>query len=434
MYIQVRDKQFNIDDDLKKKILEYPTPTFLSGLINFNQHGNESLKIDRDPKHFDKILELYSYPINHYCDLMLQIYKEYTPNEVVHDDEYHKNDLGCHDCFVDIDKTIGIREKYVIDNKQLIDDLTQFYRDLHFYGFLPLVSVSKKKNYSTKKCLRNIEKGLDKKGVGHLFFIEHLQYLQGCLSGSFVLQSYLDEEWNDSDGDLDIFINVNNWEKYCKDMYYHACYPTPWIENSEPNELSKYLDQYRKNGHKYNPELRYEICYDKKYIKAIYKYLFQNKKIKVKVFDDLATYGNTESKNSIYRVIKLKINDLKVDLVITRCFPQQYIQIFDLDFNKIYFDGYCIHSFDWNSIHNKQSVNKDGRIKYICNDIERYMNNLIRIKKYTGRGFYIAIDDKIVDINPNPLSFVEDYWIVEDYSIVKNSLSESEDDVDHEYD
>jgi len=416
MIIQVRDEQFQINEDLKKKILEYPTPTFLAGLLNFPYDDNKPLQINRNPLYFDKILELYSHPINYYCDLFIQIYKEYKfqqnhfDYEKMHDSTHECNGVYCPYCCQDanIKHEVTQREFYQIE-EELTDHLQQFYNDLHFYGFLPLIPINKK--YSIDKCLDNIKNGLIKKEIDYDKFIYYLQYLHGCLSGSFVLQSYLDEEW--TNGDLDIFVQRHDYEHFFDAAFknVHSILNVGGVDcfNFKKTLDIKYMKAlYIEKKHKSN------IYYNDELLVALHQVMFCTSSVEiipVESPDFIKRYRTVFCMDSIYKVIKMIINNTKIDLIITNYPPQYHIKNFDFDFNKIYFDGYFVNSFDWNAIHNRISLNKDGRYNGFDNSscITRYMMNLDRIKKYTGRGFYIPLDENAVDINnDNPIDINDD--------------------------
>lgn len=414
MYIQVQNKQFHITDELKNKILNFPTPTFLSGLINFPHDHNKPLRINRNPRYFHKILELYSFPLNYYCDMMVQIYKEYnfrinpfyeptniddddndiSPNKPTICDQCGNNmdNDSCNLCTIDINSMKNISSKLfsVYGKTELDDNLRQFYDDLHFYGFLPPVPI--KKNYDMDTCMHNIKNGIVNKGLDYDQFIYYLQYLHGCLSGSFVLQSYLNEEWNDSDGDLDVFVQKHDYEYFCDQVITKIKYN--YLNREKWAVLYETGSVLYENRDYYNPM----------FVTSIHKYMLNIETVEMisPTLTQWKCYNLNQTHNHIYHIFKLKVNNTIIDFIIVDYPPQYHIQHFDFDFNKIYFDGYFVNAFDWNAIHNKTSMNHDAKYENLdqtpyskdmyMNNIEHYMNNLVRIKKYTGRGFYIYFD------------------------------------------
>lgn len=108
--------------------------------------------------------------------------------------------------------------------------------------------------------------------------------------------------------------------------------------------------------------------------------------------DKTRSGGSYRYTNRISYVVKLKFKDgPDVDIIIVKCTIPYQLKDFDFDFCKIYFDGYMVHSLNWDSVVNKYSVDTETSMTLVA--FVRYSDNIQRIEKYTKRGFIVTPDD-----------------------------------------
>jgi len=179
--------------------------------------------------------------------------------------------------------------------------------------------------------------------------------LDGCISGSTILSTILDEDW----------------EKRDLDVYTSQCMLLKLFNDDEmPSSIE---------------------CMYEKFINRLTSFGF-------KAIDHPRSKHNKRwsyylANKDVSRLITINKGDLEIDFVMVQCTPRECIKKFDFSFNSVYFDGNSVSIMDIKNFQLRQSLNQ-----YIfsdCNsDEDKFKKNWDRIKKYMERGFIILLDNK----------------------------------------
>ena len=235
------------------------------------------------------------------------------------------------------------------------NEFTKFNEDLFFYGIsIENWKTNCKLDKNNKNMIKKIDKRLDELNLKSPLFIEKIKILDACLSGSFILQCILDEYW---ESDIDIYINLQRIEL---------------ILGNDKKLLEKNL-------------ISFFYCYD-----------FSDYNL-IELNEEWLSKSYGRCKDLVY-LLKFKLNNINIDFVIVSCTVRYFIEGFDFDFNKIYYDGYVVHAFDWKSIKNRISYNNCDGDRYNSSSQSQYLTNYKRINKYLLRGFVLLIKNNIDDI------------------------------------
>jgi hypothetical protein len=375
--------------------------------------------VSTEYSNFDKIVKIYKNPLMSFVDLLSVDWEQIERN--MKSMRWFGEDLGKE------------QNERIIKAEPLLCDTNynRFIEELQFYGIYSL--FEKKKEIDIDSMIKKIYQKLlfrhfgDKKEV--LSFIHSLRRINAYISGSFILETILDEEWENTD--IDIYVNESILMNFCyTDMPYIL---EKGLEKKEKRidlkELLSYSsdtkseeDTFVNSFHSF-PDLN--LIGEKNLEKKLQKKLEKNleKKLEKKLQKDKEEQLNNFAKNLVasfgkdYRlvkvptrielddgygicshltcVIKMQFRDkVNIDLVIVNCTVPYFIQHFDLKFNCVYFDTYTIHSFNWKSIISKKSINYYKYNRYCSSEIERYLSNIKRIIKYFSRGFIVTYKDK----------------------------------------
>lgn len=328
MKISVGGQIFEINETSIKK---YHQETLLSKMMKYENNeiivkDNGILTIDRDPKFFHLILELYDNPISKYCDHI----------------DTMKDDVEC---------------------------VEQYYDDLLYYGFLPQLSEPVKKisvrqfesNMKDKICEKFMNEKHNPTELYHNL-MKFIKTMDGHIAGSFALECYLNEEWTGND--IDIYVNKSILQYLIANTY---GYKKNHDIKIEKNVVTKFL--------------RTNLCNE------IDDVVINNTKINhdnIYIMDDgygLCCYFDS--------VIKFKYYGLNIDIVVVTCTPKHFLAQFDFDFCKLYYDGHNLNSFGWQSLFDRTCENKYAYDRYNITEMYKYTKNIKRIKKYVERGFNI---------------------------------------------
>lgn len=325
-----------------KKIINFPIKTAFLNLLVDN-HLNQrcgvqtidgALVIKSDYHNFDKIVAIYNDP----CISLTKLLEFDKLSEFIlrpeNLDPFFKTPME-------------VNQPIFVDD----DIYEHFLAELDFYGISDLFASTL--DISQDTMVAKLEKRLKD------MFRDFVAIYGGYLSGSFVLQTILDQTWENSD--IDIYMNSHlvdgiaqsklSWESYVpcpiyqKDIYGTAKCLMDYFECKDYTiHTQKELD----NG--------YGLC------------------------------------SHLSHVIKFTFENVKIDIVIVTCTVPFFIGQFDFDFNRLYYDLYSVYAFNWTSIKCKKSINKYARERYNTSESCKYADNLNRIQKYIDRGFVITKD------------------------------------------
>jgi hypothetical protein len=241
----------------------------------------------------------------------------------------------------------------------------------------------------------------------------------GVISGSSVLKSVLQEDWNSTDIDVYVteenlrsFLTRNTWrfDNYARTGIFRdpISYLAEYVSRSDTNIIHDHLkDLLHKSNSGETP-----------YLLSLYNALKAtgntDKDIEVEILktvrNEMKTtvvklLGGKDSElipkenavknyhelSGIVYVIRFTFCDKKVDLVVCRCTVPFVIDNFDFGFNKVYYDGYSINCLDWEAVSTKIATNDYCRDLNTYNEIERYVYNISRIRKYFNRGYLVLL-------------------------------------------
>jgi hypothetical protein len=362
--LNLRGTKYEITQEMADIINNYHQDTFLKTLLETRREIEEVVDIDREPKYFKHILELYSKPISYFCDIIENIIYSKTSTTFGH-------------------------------------DAHNFLLDLIYYQFLPNTRIKKIK--SDKNRLLEAKYKLNR-----LKFMHNIRNIKGYISGSCVLQAYLDEEWPDSD--VDVYVEYKEFIDKIFDDYHQR--GLKFVDSQGNRHTTNFIHRDICRSTTDLNELATKLEINKKpldiekYVKKIFTGAADDHERLPKVTDikihQQVNEGMTRYHviNNFKNLIECKIDGKNIDLILTDKDPKLMFESFDLDLNKIYYDGYNINSPDFNIIDTKLCY---FDISAICkrnysysgkkNDECLYFLNkktLHRIKKYTDRGFNLV--------------------------------------------
>lgn len=353
------DMEYELDDTTINNIKEKAKDTILTVLLECEKENN-TIKINRSGKNFKYLLDVYNGKAKT-CYTYLK-YLKYLKNK----------------------KSVAY---YYFNN-----NVKKYYEDLLYFGFLKMrdnIDNTKNLNIMDNKCIQKFRKRLFNKVLNDMTEYRYtknklndfLISSGSIVSGSFVLENYLNEDWGNKD--IDIYVNNERFKRICDEN---------WEKYIESIEKSKSMDvKYRTNLLNFYMENENE-CKIKYTLAKIFECSPKNiKDFKQISKEDENTIITAYSvSKSFFKLIKFKINKMAIDLILSTCEPIEFINKFDFDFNKIYYNGYAISAYDWNSINKRISYNNtEYNIKNITSF---YLANVDRIEKYYLRGFTILLE------------------------------------------
>lgn len=189
------------------------------------------------------------------------------------------------------------------------------------------------------------------------WFIHNVLACGGMFSGSFLLNAALDEDWgSNSPNDLDVYANLSMFESLqCLDQHE---FKSQGI--SRQDLIVKHLKQSFYASNAKLTELGIDGC-----------------------------YGFSSYITGVVRLEGVYGSELNVDFVLcTSTIPFLLTRNFDLDFCKIYYDGYTVGAVDWEPIVKKKSLDRS-----MTHFTRYYSANIERIEKYLKRGFIVMAPD-----------------------------------------
>ena len=329
---------------------------------------NGGIVISTEYTNFDKIVKIYQNPKIRLADL-LSINFDHIENEKWKHGEIMK-----------INRAVIEAEPLLCDT-----NFNRFIEELKFYGVYSLFEMVHEIDIET--IIKRIYRKLFHKHFGDkrevLSFVHTLRTLNAYISGSFILETVLNEDWENTD--IDVYIN----ESILMNCYYDSM-PFREIRSKDKDKNEKKINLMKLLYSKPNS---FEEDRLNKFASHLVTYFGKDYSLVSiptrRELDD--GYGIS---GDLTCVIKMKYLDkVNIDLVIVNCTVPYFIERFDLKFNSIYFDTYTIHAFDWNAILFKKSINYYADDRYY-NEIEKYSANIKRIKKYFTRGFVVTYKEK----------------------------------------
>lgn len=303
----------------------------------------------------------------------------------------------------------------------------EFLRELDFYGISSLFgSKLHRDGIDHEKMMADIKKNLESKfSADYLMhapssraedFLNVVASIGGIISGSFVLESILDEDWgavnkigavneigDNRSSDIDIYVNehmlkgmltqcglyepfklLDEWARASAKVMKTAA--TYLVGQSVPyTQISSFVKEFNKTA----------ITDSEKYVgicAATHFGVFKASLDDVVITKDDGRFdGAYRYSGHILYVIKFKLPcGPKVDIVVVSCTPQYQLYDFDLNFCKVYYDGYTVHALDWKSLVSKKSNNYTKFHRRGLSNLDGFVKNIDRIEKYFKRGFIIC--------------------------------------------
>jgi hypothetical protein len=339
------DKKYTIDEKTCSNIKKYKFETTLSVLLE--NCREKTIEFKRSGLFFGELLNIYNGVSKSYCTYISKIKEHYYGN--VKEDKNFKNHI------------LELEKKYATPGELF----EAYIEDLKYHGLVSSIKVDKSKYsdiFTFKIILQNklTLLGLNKS------FLNAVRDLGGIISGSFILKTYLNEDWTSND--VDIYVNLYDFSRM---IAYSERKNRKTVDEKESERLIKLnlgSEDYEKT----------DIILVSKFLSTIFH---ESKISDVKV-------NNTEYRhNYVKKDIKIVMNGVNIDLVLCDRSPLRAIELFDFDFNKIYFDGTSLGACNWNSIHNRISGNNP--FNHAGDNSDLFFQNMRRIEKYVERGFVI---------------------------------------------
>ena len=286
---------------------------------------------------------------------------------------------------------------------------------------------------STQWTCPNYEKIVRERIACYYTFMDVIKAMGGAISGSSVLSAVLKTDWKIKD--IDVYVTESNLLDYVLSNLHQIDLPHLYSKSLKKLGMSDELPILRSFSRltssqagriigSLNPESYMQKTYGNKFFETsklevkdeienrfardlqlelvqALKFFFQAETIEIVSKDDLD--GAYSSHNGIKYVLRIIIGKnvnpgLVIDFIVTRCTIPFVLDVFDFDFNKIYYDGHSVNCLDWKAVVSKYSSNyKDiGMIKEVGRwdltyGIHTYVNNIARIRKYFDRGFIVTI-------------------------------------------
>jgi len=330
------DKEFKVDTKTIDMIKETKNDTLVGVLLKYT--NDKVIEINRSGKYFQEILDIYCKKSKSYCDYICKL----------KDADEKDNDGKCED-----------RDTA----------LAKYFDELNYYGLIFSNKIDPKDCINLLDSKKMIINNLTKIGLSGSF-VDSVMEINGIMSGSFVLQTYLNADWNSND--IDIYMESDIFSCHFYDWitgysYGHKLPLGFGMEKSNLIALNRSQDNYDDT-----------LC---EFLELFLKDTFGEdvSNIVVKKVEKDSGYSTCSYFN---KLIKFKINNVNIDLILCKCRPFSAICQFDFDFNKIYFDGYTIGAMNWKAIHSKTSWNNF----MIDRTIDR--NNISNESRYFDLLFY----------------------------------------------
>lgn len=384
----VNNKSYELSID---KINNFPIKTaYLNILWNHYLNGtigvvvkNDHIIINSEYENFDKILMIYNNPTVKLSDIVnekaITFAKKYDELVSIFSQDDYK-------AFINKNYHAVKQEFYnSVMNDQAIDHLIE---EFEFYGVYELFTDHRKKDLDINHLINKIHRKLQSifcyRYNDYFDFIRTLRKLGGYISGSFILQTVLNENWK---SDIDIYIN----ESILKKCYSEHVFFTDRDKDKKKfrKEFENFITDISRNKKIVDKNSAIKVA---KNIAGMFGCdLTVDSAMTVDDYwkEDYDMYDNLSG------VIKLKYHELSIDLVIVNCTPLNFIKGSDFTFNRIYFDTFTVHALHWNDIFDRRSINFHEHAN--CADIDsfyKYMDHIKRIYKYMQRGFIISWYDE----------------------------------------
>ena len=273
--------------------------------------------------------------------------------------------------------------------------------------------------YTQEILINKLKSRFEKYGIEFNNMCEILIKYNAFISGSFLLQTILNEEYKD--GDIDIYVPGSTNEKLeheiselsktiifnkitsgelsiVKKNFYYVNDEDTVSFNRLQNVTYEHKIIETNKLKNWNTESSKDKCYiticdfgSQKYIDNKYKNIIFNKKHSIEIapdygFDKINTIVNFESNNvfSKYQLIYYDDENIKT--------PKDMINNHDFDFCKNYFDGKEFYVDNIESILSKSCILNLTKLRI-------YNNKNKRIIKYIKRGFDIKINCNDIEYN-----------------------------------
>ena len=306
---------------------------------------------------------------------------------------------------LDVKKQFLIYEKYVPHKFSPLlyeNGYKEFKKELKYYGLWPLFALhgekmvtlcnsetekrdsylihKEKRDIDIQEIQKRIHKNIQKKFGNVKDFMNNLRMLGGCLSGSFILSSVLNEEW-------DYKNTYKNWSEEERNKLFKDC----GEQLNKTIDIDIYVNKYilegvlKQIGKIETTGLR-ELWDIAKSVRKMFDF-----DEKYEIMDPekwKETYGETG--HMCYMIYFSKCG-IKIDFIVLDCTVPYFIASFDFDFNTVYYDGFTVSAFNWKSILSRRSNNYKENDKHDISENVKYFNNRARILKYFERGFVITI-------------------------------------------
>ena len=234
-------------------------------------------------------------------------------------------------------------------------------------------------------------------------FITQILALGGIFSGSSILQAALGEDWDEyKPNDLDVYVNESMLRGMLP-LSNHGFKKYQPLEHQATRVETEIANNMKSEG-KSEQEVKNAIGVP---VSRIYRVMEefeqQNEEILRKHLADwvclvlgaesaiVTRPEQTEQyqySTDIRYVIKIVMGSgLKIDFVVLRStIPYHIDHSFDLEFCKIYYDGYSLHAINWESVINKCSLDRQR-------EQLSYVSRINRYEKYLRRGFVVMAPD-----------------------------------------
>lgn len=382
-----------------KEIEEFPIEnSYLALLLRNHRNKNVNVKLHEGAI----IIKAPNSSLNIDFDLIVNIYK--NPNKSLYEHLNLKQlftEIRNANDRVDIVRNSPQYKQIRIENFKKLFELfelfmidTLFYSKIDSYYSDEVVKRIKHtmKNMFSDKC---ITASHITKPAFH--FINSMRQIGALMSGSFVLKHILDEKWTSTDIDLyvheDLLFSqlgaswtaVNNLNPLMTlfDWRYPREYRIQQLKDSNLNKMYEKYDSLEAIQNAFMKGIADHVCE-----------LFGGKDVQVL---EKATEGNYNLIKGFRRVIRFQYYGFKVDLCLLSITPQYFIQDFDFDFNKCYFDGHVVHHLKPKSLYTRMSLNHYESIKgHVGHGAKgKFIGNLNRIEKYWERGFYVCPETQV---------------------------------------
>lgn len=267
------------------------------------------------------------------------------------------------------DSTMGLVEllRWSPQYKQIrMENFKKLFEMFEFFGIETLF-YSKIDGYYSDEVVKRIKRSmkdmfLDKVITAnhmtkpHFNFIHTMRQIGALMSGSFVLKHILNEKWQSND--IDLYVHQDLLFSQLKTSWVSTNNSKTNVENPK-DEMKRVAKRVCELFGGQNPQ----------YLKSDTGYR------SIKGFEG---------------IIRFQYYGFKVDLCLLSVTPQYFIEGFDFNFNKCYFDGHVVHHLKPKSLYRRRSVNLEFNRTGCRSSKLKFVRNLRRIEKYWERGFYVC--------------------------------------------